>query len=247
RTGGGVAEILGWMVPLMQELGIEATWEVITGPPDFYRVTKAFHNALQGFPVALRKSDFELHLDVNRENAGRLNLEADIVLVHDPQPIALPLFTEKSRVGRWVWRCHIDASRPNRHVWKHLTTALPSYDAAIFSMAAFTRPLRSPIFLIPPSIDPLSYKNCLLSDSERIDIISKLGTDPDRPMLLQVSRFDRFKDPVGVIAAYRLTKPYHPNLQLVLAGGTADDDPEGAEVLREVREHAGDDPDLKVL
>ncbi len=146
-----------------------------------------------------------------------------------------------------MWRCHIDASRPERQVWKHLTAALPSYQAAIFSMAAFTRPLGCPIFLIPPSIDPLSEKNCMVPESERLETLGQLGIVPERPMILQVSRFDRFKDPLGVIAAYRLTKPYCPKLQLVLAEGTADDDPEGAEVLREVMEFAGDDKDVKVL
>src|SRR5438552_10519306 len=120
RTGGGVAEILNWMVPPMQELGLQVRWEVISGPPDFYRVTKAFHNGLQGLPVTLKRSDFDLHAEVNKDNARRLNLEADIVIVHDPQPIYLPHFTPKGRVGRWIWRCHIDASRPNRAVWKYL-------------------------------------------------------------------------------------------------------------------------------
>ncbi len=247
KAGGGVAEILGWMVPLMNELGLEARWEVIQGSPDFYRVTKAFHNGLQGFRVSLKPSDFQLHLDVNRENAQRLNLEADVVFVHDPQPVYLPQFTPKGQVARWVWRCHIDASRPHRAVWKHITAAIPDYQATVFSMAAFTRPMNCPIFLIPPSIDPLSEKNRPLSESERLEIIANLGIDPMRPMLLQVSRFDRFKDPLGVIAAYRLLKPYYPELQLVLAGGPADDDPEGADVLREVMERSGDDPDLKVL
>jgi len=247
KAGGGVAEILGWMVPLMNELGLEARWEVIQGSPDFYRVTKAFHNGLQGFRVSLKPSDFQLHLDVNRENAQRLNLEADVVFVHDPQPVYLPQFTPKGQVARWVWRCHIDASRPHRAVWKHITAAIPDYQATVFSMAAFTRPMNCPIFLIPPSIDPLSEKNRPLPESERLEIIANLGIDPMRPMLLQVSRFDRFKDPLGVIAAYRLLKPYYPELQLVLAGGPADDDPEGADVLREVMERSGDDPDLKVL
>ncbi len=247
KAGGGVAEILGWMVPLMNELGLEARWEVIQGPPEFYRVTKAFHNGLQGFRVSLKPSDFQLHLDVNRENAQRLNLEADVVFVHDPQPVYLPQFTPKGQVTRWVWRCHIDASRPHRAVWKHITAAIPHYQAAVFSMAAFTRPMNCPIFLIPPSIDPLSEKNGLVSESERLEIIANLGIDPLRPMLLQVSRFDRFKDPLGVIAAYRLLKPYYPGLQLALAGGPADDDPEGADVLREVMERSEDDPDLKVL
>jgi trehalose synthase len=247
RTGGGVAEILGWMVPLMEELGLQARWEVITGPPDFYRVTKAFHNGLQGLPVSLKRSDFDLHYEVNQDNARRLNLEADIVFVHDPQPIYLPRFTPKGSVGRWIWRCHIDASQPNRAVWKYLAEAIPDYEASIYSMAAFARPLPRPMFIVPPAIDPLSDKNCSLPEQERLEVLTGLGIDPERPLLLQVSRFDRFKDPLGVIAAYRLLKPYYPELQLVLAGGTADDDPEGADVLRHVQEHASDDADLKVL
>jgi trehalose synthase len=247
RTGGGVAEILGWMVPLMEELGLNTRWEVISGPPDFYRVTKAFHNGLQGQPVALKARDFDLHQQVNEDNARRLNLEADMVFVHDPQPIYLPRFTPRGRVGRWLWRCHIDASRPARAVWKHLEAAIPEYAATIFSMAGFTRPLPRPMFIIPPAIDPLSDKNCPLSETERLETLSRLGLDPERPLLLQVSRFDRFKDPLGVIAAYRLLKPYYPELQLVLAGGSADDDPEGAEVLQEVQEQTNGDPDLKVL
>jgi len=247
RTGGGVAEILSWMVPLMRELGIDAHWEVISGPPEFYRVTKAIHNNLQGLPVPLKDEDLELHREVNRENAQKLALEADIVIVHDPQPVFLPEFTPKGKVKNWVWRCHIDASRPTRRVWKHLEAAINRYDAAIFHMAAFTRPLACPMFLIPPSIDPLSEKNCPLPEEERIEILRRLNIDPDRPLLLQVSRFDRFKDPIGVIQAYRLVKPYYPELQLCLAGGPADDDPEGPEVLREVMEHAGSDRDLVVL
>lgn len=247
RNGGGVAEILGWMIPLMEELGLNTRWLVISGPPEFYRVTKSFHNGLQGQPVFLKKREFDLHYEVNKENAQKLNLEADVVFVHDPQPIFLPQFTPKGQVGRWVWRCHIDASRPDRAVWRYLERAIPNYHATIFSMAAFTRPLPCPMFLVPPSIDPLSDKNGPLPENERLELVTRLGIDPERPMVLQVSRFDRFKDPLGVIAAYHLVKPYHPELQLVLAGGAADDDPEGEEVLREVREQAGDDPDLKVL
>jgi len=247
RIGGGVAELLRWMVPLMEELGLKTTWEVIDGPPDFYRVTKAFHNGLQGLPVSLKRGDFDLHAEVNKANAQRLNLEADIVIVHDPQPIYLPRFTPKGRVGRWIWRCHVDASRPQRVVWKYLEAAIPDYEATIFSMAAFTRPLPRPMFVIPPAIDPLSDKNCALPETERLETLTRFGIDPDRPLLVQVSRFDRFKDPLGVIQAYRLLKPYYPELQLVLAGGAADDDPEGAEVLQEVKEYASDDADLKVL
>ncbi len=247
RSGGGVAEILGWMIPLMAELGIDAHWEVIAGSSDFYRVTKAFHNGLQGLPVSLKKSDFGLHYEVNRENAQRLNLQADIVFVHDPQPVYLPEFTPSGQVGRWIWRCHIDASRPDRTVWKYLEAALSHYRATIFSMPAFTRSLACPMFIIPPSIDPLSDKNCAIPEAERLATLAELGIDPERPLLVQVSRFDRFKDPLGVIAAYRLLKSYYPALQLALAGGPADDDPEGAAVLTEVLDQAGGDSDLKVL
>jgi trehalose synthase len=247
RAGGGVAEILWWMIPIMRELGLDAHWDVITAPPDFYKVTKAFHNGLQGLPIHLHKRDFDLHYEVNRENAQRLNLQADMVFVHDPQPVYLPEFTPKDQVRRWVWRCHIDASRPNRGVWKYIEGAIPRYSATIFSMAAFTRPLPCPMFIIPPSIDPLSDKNCPIPEQERVETLGRLDIDPGRPLLLQVSRFDRFKDPLGVIEAYKLLKPYYPDLQLALAGGPADDDPEGAEVLREVMERAGDDHDIKVL
>ncbi len=247
KTGGGVAEILGWMIPMMRELGIDTQWEVVGGPPEFYRVTKSFHNGLQGLAVSLKPRDLALHLEVNRENAERLNLEADMVLVHDPQPMYLPRFTPAGRVGQWIWRCHVDASRPSRDVWKHLEGAIPHYTATVFSMAAFTRPLPCPMFIIPPSIDPLSDKNCALTEQERLETLARLEIDPERPLIVQVSRFDRFKDPSGVIAAYRLLKPYYPQLQLALAGGTADDDPEGTEVLREVTDQAGDDRDIKVL
>jgi trehalose synthase len=247
RTGGGVAEILGWMVPVLRELGIDAHWEVMIAPSDFYRVTKAFHNGLQGRAVHLRPRDFRLHVDINRENAERLDLEADVVFVHDPQPAFLPSFTRSQRVRQWIWRCHVDASQPARDVWKHLEGAMSRYTASVFSMATFTRPLPNPIFIIPPSIDPLSDKNCPLTEQERLDTLARLDIDPDRPLLLQVSRFDRFKDPIGVIAAYRLLKPYYPELQLALAGGTADDDPESHEVFQEVIEQASGDPDLKVL
>ena len=150
-------------------------------------------------------------------------------------------------MGRWVWRCHIDASRRHRGVWKHLSQGIKDYEATIFSMASFMRPINRPMFLIPPSIDPLAVKNSPMDDDERVAIIERLGIDPERPLLLQVSCFDRFKDPLGVIEAFQLVKPSHPELQLVLVGGPADDDPEGAEVLAEVMDRAGNDPDIHVL
>lgn len=247
KTGGGVAEILSWMTPLMRELGIDASWVVIQGHDEFYRVTKAFHNGLQGLPVQLQASDYDLHRAVNESNARRMQLEADVVFVHDPQPIFLPTYTPKGRVRRWVWRCHVDASHPSRVVWQHLSRAIPGYSATIFSMAAFTRPIGRPMFLCPPSIDPLSEKNRPITESERMAVLTRFGIDPERPLLLQVSRFDRFKDPLGVIEAYRLVKQGHPELQLALVGGPADDDPEGAGVLAEVQERAGADADIKVL
>jgi len=247
KSGGGVAEILRWMIPLMRELGIDASWEVISGPPEFYQVTKAFHNGLQGLPVTLHQRDFAMHYEVNRANAEKLNLQGDVVFVHDPQPVFLPEFTPPGQVGCWIWRCHIDASRPNRLIWKHLEKAIARYQAAIFSMAAFTRPLSCPMFLVPPSIDPLSDKNCPIPEAERLATLAQHGIDPERPLLVQVSRFDRFKDPLGVVEAYRMLKPYYPELQLALAGGPADDDPEGAGVLHEVMSRAADDNDIKVL
>jgi trehalose synthase len=247
RSGGGVAEILHWMIPLMRELGIDAHWEVIAGNPEFYGVTKSFHNGLQGLPVSLTDRDFQLHRDVNKENAERLDLRADVVFIHDPQPILLAKYTKPGQVGHWVWRCHVDASKPHPSVWRYLEAALPNYQATIFSMPAFARPMNCPIFLIPPSIDPLSAKNCPIPEAERLDTLKRLEIDPERPLILQVSRFDRFKDPLGVLEAFRLLQPYHPELQLALVGGPADDDPEGSVVLREVLDRAQDDPNVRTL
>jgi trehalose synthase len=249
RVGGGVAEILDKMVPLMRELGLETRWEVITGDPDFYQCTKSFHNALQGNPIDVPANLLNAYERTNHENAETLRPvleEADFVIIHDPQPAMLYSLCPDKK-GKWVWRCHIDLSRPYRRVWKYLMQYVQDYDASIFSLAAFARALPHTQFLIPPSIDPLSDKNCELSADEIADVQRRFEIDPERPMILQVSRFDRFKDPVGVIQAYRLAKEYSPGLQLVLAGGTATDDPEGDIVLQEVRAAGGDDPDLKVL
>jgi len=249
RVGGGVAEILHKLVPLMNELGLDVSWEVIAGEETFYRCTKGLHNALQGNPVVIDEVLARAYDETNARSADQLRntlQDADIVIVHDPQPAALVRhFPHRS--GRWVWRCHIDVSRPYRPVWKFLRPIVTRYDASIFSLANFTRPLPHPQYLISPSIDPLSDKNKALAP-ERLEAIRReYGFDPERPLILQVSRFDRFKDPIGVIAAYRLATKFIPSLQLVLAGGSADDDPEGEIVLREVRRAAGDDPDIHVL
>lgn len=242
-AGGGVAEILTQLVPIFRELGLDCRWEVIAGPPEFYDVTKAFHNALQGEAISLAPSHFDLYRRVNEENARRLDLSADYVFIHDPQPAAL--VASRTR-GKWCWRCHIDASRPHPPVWEFLRPYVEAYDASIFSMASFSQVLPIPQFRIPPAIDPLSEKNRELSDREIQRALRKYGVPRDKPIILQVSRFDRFKDPLGVIAAYRMVKPY-ADCRLVLAGGTAADDPEGALILAQVREAAAEDPDIHVL
>ncbi|MGA7828284.1 MAG: glycosyltransferase [Geobacteraceae bacterium] len=248
REGGGVAEILSWMVPLMCDLGIEASWEVIDGTSDFFSVTKSFHNGLQGYPVNISRKDMETHLEVNRSNLDRLRPileDAEIVVIHDPQPAPL-LGLCPERKGKWVWRAHIDISHPFLPVWKALRPLVTDYDASIFSMSQFAQPLPHPQFLIAPSIDPLSEKNIDLSQTEVNAVRADFGLDPDRPLLVQISRFDRFKDPLGVLEAYRMVRKVLP-VQLVLAGGGAADDPEGKAVLDEVMEAVAGDPDIHVL
>ena len=248
REGGGVAEILSWLIPCKQELGLETSWEVIEGGPEFYQCTKSFHNGLQGAPVAIPPGQLAAYEQTNRDNAERLRgllSEADFVFIHDPQPAPLFQFCPEHK-GKWVWRCHIDLSRPHRAVWKYLRDWVGSYDASIWSLADFAQPLPHPLYLIAPSIDPLSQKNRDLYPGEVDAVFDRHGLDPDLPLITQVSRYDRFKDPLGVIRSYQLAREYTP-LQLVLAGGGAADDPEGEEVLREVREAAGDDPNIHIL
>ncbi|MFH7319710.1 glycosyltransferase [Desulfurivibrio sp. D14AmB] len=249
KVGGGVAEILEKLVPLSNELGLETRWEVISGNQEFYQCTKAMHNGLQGQTSPLSSAMMAAYQQTNEENAEKLRPlleEAEVVFIHDPQPAALMQFCPNRR-GRWVWRCHIDASRPYRPVWRYIRQQVADYDASVFSLPDFAQALPHPEYIIPPSIDPLSEKNIELPEQEITGVRRQFELDPDRPLLLQVSRFDRFKDPVGVIEAHRLARKFSPGLQLVLAGGTADDDPEGEAVLQEVRAAAGDDPDIKVL
>jgi trehalose synthase len=244
RYGGGVAEILHRLLPLMDELGVKTRWEVLTGTELFYRTTKSFHNSLQGTKQRLTKEMFDAYLECNRENARRLNLDADVALIHDPQPAAL--IDSRPSGSKWIWRCHIDLSTPQRSVWQFLRPYIIRYDAAVFSLPKFAQRLPIPQFLVYPSIDPLSDKNRELPEEEVRAILDRLEIPRDKPLLLQVSRFDRFKDPVGVVEAYRIVKKSH-DCRLVLAGGSADDDPEGAEVLAEVREAVGVDPDVHLL
>jgi trehalose synthase len=245
KLGGGVAEILRSLVPLLESVGLEAQWDVITGNEEFFSTTKAFHNALQGQEQRISREMLQNYLEINRENGKRLSLEADFVIIHDPQPAGL-IESRGNKKGKWVWRCHIDVSQPQRRVWDFLRQFVVKFDAAIFSLPRFAQRLPIPQFLIYPSIDPLSDKNREISPQEHDQILRRLKISQDKPILLQVSRFDRFKDPLGVIQAYRLVKKHH-DLQLILAGGGATDDPEGEAVLAEVRQAAQDDPDIHVL
>ncbi len=249
REGGGVAEILAKLVPFKQELGIRTRWEVLQGDEIFFDCTKRFHNALQGMTLDIAPALLKHYEEVNAENAERLRPqleEADIVFVHDPQPAALIRHFPQRR-AKWVWRCHIDLSHPHRSTWNYLRAFVSAYDASIFSLADFAQVLPHPVYLIAPSIDPLSEKNLELDRKEIDAECAQFQIDRGRPLMLQVSRYDRFKDPLGVIHVYRLVKEFAPSLQLVLAGGRATDDPEGAAVLAEVRAAAEGDGDIHVL
>jgi trehalose synthase len=244
-VGGGVAEILTRMVPMLQELGVDTSWDVIKGDEAFFKVTKSFHNALQGAPQDITREMLDAYVSTTEQNLQRIQIKGDVIFVHDPQPAGLIALKKRSQ-GRWVWRCHIDVSSPDPKAWAFLRSYVQQYDAAIFSMPDFAQQLSLPQFMIPPSIDPLSDKNKDLDEKQVQATLTKYGLDPSRPILTQVSRFDRLKDPVGVIAAYRIAKARR-DCQLVLAGGSATDDPEGAEVLNEVREAAKNDPDIHIL
>ena len=244
-VGGGVAEMLNRLVPLLSELEVPTQWDVITGGNDFFEVTKAFHNALHGTGYELTKAAQEIFLTYNEQNRERLQFEEEMVVIHDPQPVGLIRSRDKTSAS-WVWRCHIDLSNPDERVWEFLRPFVEQYDAAIFSSQSFARQLPIPQYLFYPCIDPLSEKNKDLPDSVVQKVCDEFGIDRSRPIVTQVSRFDRLKDPVGVVHAYKLAKKY-VDCQLVLAGGGASDDPEGAAVLQEVKEAAGSDPDIIIL
>ncbi len=244
-VGGGVAEILNRLVPLAEELELNIKWNVMSGGEDFFEVTKAFHNALHGAPYHASQRDFEIFLAYNESNRATLPLDAEFVVIHDPQPAAL-IDARKPELNHWVWRCHIDLSHPHRAVWNFLEKFVSRYDGAMFSSPEFSRQLPIPQYLFYPAIDPLSEKNCDLDAGFVAQILARYGIDPQRPILTQISRFDRLKDPVGVIRAYRIVKKYF-DCQLVLAGGSASDDPEGSMVLKEVLREANNDPDIRVI
>jgi trehalose synthase len=244
-VGGGVAEILNRMVPLLKELGVGAQWDVIRGGNQFFDVTKKIHNALQGAAVEFSEKDKQVYFEAQEENLKTMNLDADILFIHDPQPAGL--IKKKAEIGRrWIWRCHIDLSMPNPAVWNFLKPLVNQYDASVFSAPPFARQLKIPQIMICPSIDPLSDKNKELEPSFIQSVLDRFGISKKKPLVTQVSRFDYAKDPVGVIKAYRLVKPYI-DCQLLLVGGSATDDPEGAQVLADVKAEAGDDGDIHIL
>jgi trehalose synthase len=248
--GGGVAEILYTLVPLMRDAGLDTEWDIMFGSEPFFNVTKSFHNALQGAEYDLTVEDRAIYEEYNRISAESLQKAGedwDIMFVHDPQPALLKHFSGGlSPQTKWIWRCHIDTSTPNRHVLDYLLPHITSYDAQIFTMHEYTPPdVHLPgLTIIPPAIDPLSPKNMALSADDARYIVSQFGVDAERPYMLQVSRFDPWKDPLGVIDAYRLVKEEVPEVQLVLIGSMAHDDPEGWDYWYKTVNYADGDRDI---
>jgi len=243
--GGGVAEILSRMIPLMHDLNIDIWWDVIKADERFFEITKRIHNGLHGVDVSIGRDDFNYFVHINRLNAENIKRWADIVFIHDPQPIGL--VRKKRRLkNKWIWRCHVDFSHPKPLVWSFLKKFIENFDTSVFSAPAFARPLKIPQVLIQPSIDPLSDKNIELEPEFINGVLNRFGIDKDKPIITQISRFDYLKDPLGVIKAYKLVRRY-VDCQLVLAGGGAADDPEGKKVLEEVENEAASDNDIFVL
>jgi trehalose synthase len=247
--GGGVAEINYTLVPLMRSIGLDVEWRIIRGEDEFFNVTKKIHNALQGSPVGLMPEEEEIFHRYNALNAEELDeSEYDFIIIHDPQPAAM-IDHFAARQARWIWRCHIDLSEPNRDVLEVLLPSLVRYDATIFHRPEYVPATdRLPeAFIWPPAIDPLAPKNMALSPEDAAYIVDQFGIDVERPLLTQVSRFDPWKDPLGVIDAFRLTRKDFPGLQLALVGSMAHDDPEGWEYYNQTVEYAAADPDIFIL
>ena len=245
RVGGGVAEILDRLVPLMREVGLDPRWEVMHGTDEFFALTKNLHNALHGTPIGFGLGGRQVYDEVTRSNLASLDLDADVVFIHDPQPAGLISARQQHR-GHWIWRCHIDVSAPAPGAWEFIAPLVQRYDMSVFSAPQFARALEIPQVLISPSIDPLSDKNRELAPGEIETILTRLGIHSDKPMVTQVSRFDRLKDPIGVLEAWRMARRRF-DCQMVFAGGAASDDPESVQVLNELRGRAGDDPDVHIL
>jgi trehalose synthase len=244
--GGGVAELLRSQVPLLRSLGVDVDWRIIAGTDEFFTVTKHLHNALQGATRVLQETEWETYSAFSQHNAGALDPSAyDLVVVHDPQPLALAHLAGTNG-ARWIWRCHIDTSEPNLDTWARLRPYLDDYDAAVFTLGGFVPPEFpvARIEIVPPAIDPESPKNIELGPRLAQRVLRWIGVDLERPLVTQVSRFDPWKDPFGVIAAYRLAKERVPELQLALVGSMALDDPEGWEVYTRIEAEARADDDL---
>lgn len=244
-VGGGVAEILNRLVPLLKDLGLKTRWDVIHGGERFFWVTKKIHDALRGTPIDFTKDMMEIFLETSNLNNRELACTDDFVIIHDPEPIAL-VEQRKSLKNKWIWRCHRDVSHPHEQVWKFLASYIPHYNAAVFSAPQFSHLLNLRQVMIMPSIDPLSEKNKELPESTIASVLQRFGITHEKPMITQISRFDFLKDPIGVIEAYQIVKR-SIDCQLILAGGTMTDDPESDVVLRAVRERAGNDPDIHLL
>jgi trehalose synthase len=247
--GGGVAEILHTQIPLMQDLGLAVEWRVIAGADEFFSVTKSMHNGLQGMALPFTDRMKDIWRRYNEQNARNLEGEYDFVVVHDPQPAGLLRCHGRTTMKHWAWRCHIDTSTPNPEYWDFLAPYLEPYDAHIFTMKQYVGPgLRSPqLAIVAPTIDPLSPKNAPMSLEKAQTLVKRYGVDTTRPLLVQVSRFDPWKDPLGVIDAYRIVKKEIPTVQLALPGSMASDDPEGWVLYDRVLRHAGEDSDVIVV
>jgi trehalose synthase len=247
--GGGVSEILYTLVPLMRDVGLETSWQVIMGREEFFNATKLLHNSLQGDPNTLSPNQWELFDHYNEMNANSLEGEWDVVIVHDPQPVGMKRGAAEHGKN-WVWRCHIDLSEPNPDPIDRLSPLISEYDASVWHMEQYVpKALKGNpgIRIIPPAIDPLSPKNMALSPDDASFVCDQFGIDVDRPLMCQVSRFDPWKDPIGVIDAYREVTKEIPEIQLALVGSMATDDPEGWEFFQRTFEYAGGDEDVKIL
>jgi trehalose synthase len=246
--GGGVSEILYTLVPLMRDVGLDAHWQVIIGREEFFNVTKLMHNSLQGAEQTISDEQWEVFEAYNAMNAQSLEGDWDAIIIHDPQPAAMKRnAAEKAR--RWIWRCHIDLSTPNKDTLARMLPLIHDYDASVWHLEQYVpAELDGGVRRIyPPAIDPLSPKNMALSPDDAAYVCDQFGIDTDRPLLCQVSRFDPWKDPIGVIDAYRLVTEEVPEAQLALVGSMATDDPEGWEFFHETFRHADGDPDIKIL
>ncbi|NLI99153.1 glycosyltransferase [bacterium] len=245
KEGGGVAEILGWFIPILEELGMRVQWEIITGDTEFFTITKKFHNALHGQKEEFTHEMFEKYRSNVKENSPKIPDDADFVIIHDPQPAAI-IEQYPVRKAKWVWRCHIDLADADLRIWSFLRPFVERYDGAVFHMPQYTKNLMVPQFILPPAIDPLAPKNIELDDEQVGSILTSIGVPRNKRILLQVGRFDRLKDPFGAISAFKLVRRWY-DCRLVLIGGAASDDPEGQAVFEEVMDMAGGDPDIHIL